>query len=354
MPTLPLQDSPEIKIEAAPLRLEEVDYRDAAWESFVTAQSQCLFYHPVWSRILEAGYGSPTKIYLLKENDEIKLGLPAALFDFKWFRLIHAYTPYGDFLGDRRYSLLFIELLEKMLIQKGICQMRLTQLGRDRFAVPASYRSYEGCCHILNLTGLTEKTLEEGYKTNVRRDIRKAGRAGFVLKRLQTAGEIDAYYGLYRKAMRRHQAFGPHPRKLYQAIARELVPHGKAVFLAAQYQQRTIAGVILILSGDTVYFLGNASDPSFLHLRPNHFVIHEAILLALRKGFRFFDFMTTGEAYSGHGELSAFKEKWGAKRHPFVVYEKDLATLRAALWNRAWRWGSTPLGSAALRILLNR
>lgn len=335
------------------LLIEEIRASDPEWESFVSKHTTDFFCLPAWSRILDAGYGIQTRIYVLKKDGEIVLGIPAAYFNFVWFSLIHAYTPYGEFAGDSSLIPVFLKMLEAYLAQTGISQMRITRQHYEAYEIPSGYRVREDCVQIADLSGRTESGLFDSYKKNARRDVRIGQRAGLKSCVLQTTQEIDEYYAVYLKTMKRKRVFGPHPRRLYHEIQNGL-SREQAVFLGAQYQGKLIGGVIVIFWNNTAYLLGNASDPDYHKLCPNDFMIHEALTLAVKKKMHFFDFMTTGENWKKPGNLSAFKEKWGAARHSFQVLEKDLHPVRAAVWNFLWVSVNTPFGSACLRLFFNR
>lgn len=331
--------------------VEETDFQNPEWESFVTRCTDDFFCTPLWSRVLDAGYGIKTSIYVLRYQREIVLGIPAAYFDFGWFRLVHAYTPYGEFVGEQQLVPFFLKKLEIFLSRKNIHQIRITRRHYETYPEP-NYRVKEDCHQVLDMTEQTESSLWGLYKKNARRDVRIGERAGIKTRILESVEEIDGYYAVYRKTMKRKKAFGPHPRALYHAI-QNFLGYDRAIFLGAYHENRFIGGVILIFWKEIAYLLGNVSDPDYHSLCPNDFLIHESLKLALSRGARFFDFMTTGESYKTPSKLSAFKEKWGAVRLPFFVYEKDLS-VRATLWNKLWRAVNTPAGSACLRLFFNR
>lgn len=335
------------------LLIEETRASDPEWESFVLKNTSDFFCLPAWSRVLDAGYGIRTRIYVLKKNGEIVLGIPAAYFNFGWFRLIHAYTPYGEFVGDSALIGVFLKKLERHLSQTGISQMRITRQHYEVYEIPSAYRVREDCIQIADLSGRTEAGLLESYKKNARRDVRIGQRAGLTSRVLESEKDIDEYYAVYLKTMKRKHVFGPHPRRLYHEIQNGL-SREHAVFLGAQHQGRLVGGVIVIFWKSTAYLLGNVSDPDYHKLCPNDFMIHEALTMAVKRKMRFFDFMTTGEDWKKPGNLSAFKEKWGASRHSFQVLEKDIHPVRAALWNFLWISVNTPFGSACLRLFFNR
>lgn len=333
--------------------IEEVDAAHPEWESFAADRTDCFFCMPAWSRVLDAGYGISTRVYLFRQNGKIVLGLPAAVFNFGWFRLIHGYTPYGEFVGDQSLVPVFLKMLEAYLPQKKISQIRITRRHYETYEVSKSYRIREDCLQVVDLSGCTEASLLSGYKKNARRDVRIGQRAGIRTQVLRSTEEIDCYYTLYCKTMKRKRAFGPHPRQLYHEIQKTF-SRDRAIFLGAYSEEVFIGGVILIFWKDTVYLLGNVSDPDYHSICPNDFLIHASLTFAAEKGYRYFDLMTTGESYKRPSKLSAFKEKWGAVRYPFIVYEKDLHPWRCVVWNYCWQMANTPVGSAILRFFVNR
>lgn len=328
---------------------EKIDMTSPEWDEFARGQSDCIFFHSLWAEVIERGYGIKTYGYLLKKEGKIRLGLAGSFFKVAWFKFFHANTPYGAFLGELDLVPTFLKYLEADAKEKRIHQIRITQVHGHRYAIPPTYRQHKASQHVLDLGGLNKDEIWAAYKKNARRDVRRSERLGVSVRPIVDRREVEDYYSIYQATMKRTHSYGPHTRSLYQAIYDFLGPKDQSLFLVAQHQREIISGALLIFSQDTAYLLGNASRSDFLRLCPNDLIIHAAIMAAKDRGCRFFDFMTTGEIYHGYEELCHFKEKWGAVRYPFVVYERDLGLFRPMLWKGIWFVANSRLGSRIVR-----
>jgi hypothetical protein len=308
-----------------------------------------IFSTPTWNEILQKGFGVSACYYCLEERDQILLCLPGILFDYKWIRIFYANMPYGEFIGDGKYIPTFLTLLESYFRKERIHLIRIAQLGDTNIEWGGGYHRRNGYQHLLHLTGLNPETLLESYKSSIQRNIRKAERSGVIASEIEKKSEMEDLYRLYLETMRRNSAIPVWTRRFFDAVYDLLVRSGEASILFAKWKEKIIAGMILIHSKDTTsYFLG-ASDTAYHSLRPNDFLFHTAILNSLKTGKGQFDFMTCSEQDE---ELSRFKEKWGAKRYPFIVYEKELDSFRAKIWKGVWKTGNSKIGSYLTCLLM--
>ena len=83
-----------------------------------------------------------------------------------------------------------------------------------------------------------------------------------------------------------------------------------------------VAGIIVLLDGDTAYYKFAASNQAALHLRPNNFLIAELISYLEKIGINKLNFGYTGAAtkYSG---LRKYKLATGAREYPRYLLKKE-------------------------------
>ena len=328
------------------MHLEKKSLLDPVVDKFVSDYGASPFSGSVWCRVLEKGFNKDVSYYCLMENGHIVLVLPAILLNLKLVNILYANMPYGGFIGDTEYITHFLELLENKLRRERIHQIRITRTFFDDFSELEGYRIQKGYQHVLNLEGLCADRLINEYKPVIRRNIRKAERSGISIRRIGGREEISRLFRLYRDTMKRHNANPIWTKGTLYAIYDLLIPEGKASILFAELSGNTISGMIVIYSKDiTSYFLG-ASDFAYLSLRPNDLLFHTAIRESVSAGKRYFDFMTCNIRDKG---LIQFKEKWGAERHSFYIFEKDLDLLRSAVWRQIWKIANTRMGIFFLR-----
>ena len=313
------------------LKLENIPAEE--WAEFILRYPHTIFQDPVWGKVVSEGYNSEMLFFVLKKNGENVLGLSGNILNLKIMNLFFSTYPYGGFVGDMKYRDTLLELLAEELKKRGVHRIRLT--GHSDYAENGlkGYSRNLSYLHFLDLKRKTSKALWSDYKSRIRRDVSKARRSGIKVKRIEKEEEIHAYYRLYLDTMKRNRSIGPHPEAFYKALYSNLILPDKATILFAEYQGRYISGVVLIFSDDICYLLGNVSSQKYLTLCPSDLLVHLAIEESITRKMSGFDFMTSS---SSDINLMNFKEKWGAGRHDFYTFEKNLSIFKPGIWDFIW------------------
>jgi lipid II:glycine glycyltransferase (peptidoglycan interpeptide bridge formation enzyme) len=76
----------------------------------------------------------------------------------------------------------------------------------------------------------------------------------------------------------------------------------------AIYKGEAIAAIILLSYNNTVIYQNGASDTNFLWLKPNHFLLWQAIVNSKKDGLKVFNFGKSSPSDKG---LIQFKRRWG-------------------------------------------
>lgn len=318
---------------------------------FLSEKSSCLFVRENWFRVLGEGFNVPVLIYCLEKDGRICLALPGVVFNFGIVKMFYSNIPYGGFVGDSQLIRPSLPLFEKSVKKDGIHLIRIGTSFNDEFPGLDGYKQEIAFTHLLDLRGMNEEQLWNGYKKRVRRDIRKAEKAGISIHEAVDSEEIEALFSLYLETMRRNEAYNIWTKKMLYAIYRDLVQQGEAKILLAKLKDEIIAGIILLFSPETIYYFFAASAKRYLSLCPNDLLAHHGICLTIRKGRRYFDLMTSQKEDIA---LMNFKEKWGAQKYPFYFYEKSLTPVRPWLWKRVWGVVNTPIAAWLIRWLRGR
>lgn len=135
--------------------------------------------------------------------------------------------------------------------------------------------------------GRSDDQLLAGMRTNTRRNIRKAQRAGVTVR---AGGDADLPT-LYRfiEATGRRQDFPPYPARYYEQMWRSFAPGGKAHLLVAERDGIPLSAVLLIAFGDTVIYKMGGWSGDAREARPNELVHWTAIGWAREHGHRWYD-----------------------------------------------------------------
>lgn len=318
------------------------------WDEFASRYTDLVFYQSVWSEVLKKGLGGQPLYFYLKDGGEIVAGLPGILLNFKIFKILYASIPYGNMIGESSYYSAFLQLLEKELRGKGIDQVRLTESPFSESYSPESFKPISAKCTLLDLRGYDKEKIWEGYRKNIRRDVRKAQRSGITIRGGDSIEGVNTFYKLYLASMERNKAMAKYPFKWFEAIHEEMVERGSGAFLLAELEHEAIAGAVFIKSSTSTHYFHSGSKYEFLKFCPNELLIHSALEEAIEKGNSFFDFMGSDPLDLS---LIQFKEKWGSRSLDIYTYVKDYHPFRSRIWELGKRLASSRSGSRLLKFV---
>jgi hypothetical protein len=321
------------------------------WDEFASRYTDLIFYQSVWSQVLKEGLGGQPLYFHLREGGEIVAGLPGILLNFRIFRILYASIPYGNLIGEREYFDPFMEVLEDDFRKRRIDQVRVTESPFSQSQPPGSCKSISTKCTLLDLRGLNKVKIWEGYKKNIRRDVRKAQRSGITIRNGDSSEGINVFYKLYLASMERNKAMAKYPLRWFEAIFEIVTKSGLGAVLIAELDGMAIAGVVLIYSASSVHYFHNGSQYEFLKFCPNELLVHSSVENAVERGISFFDFMGSDP---NDFSLLRFKEKWGGQSVNVNTYVRDYHPFRCKIWEWSKRLGSSRLGNRLARMVQNR
>jgi len=317
------------------------------WDEFVLQYTDLIFYQSIWSQVLKEGLRGQPLYFYLREGREIVAGLPGVLLNFKIFKILYASIPYGNFFGNKLYFSSFMESLNGEVVKRRIDQVRLTESPFSEPYAPESFTPVSAKCTLLDLRGHDKEKIWEGYKKNIRRDVRKAQKSGITVRGVDSRERISIFYKLYLASMERNKAMAKYPLRWFEAIYEIVAKKGLGTILIAELKGTPVAGVVLVYSPSSTHYLHNGSRYEFLKFCPNELLVHSSIENALEKKISFFDFMG-----SDPDDLSLlrFKEKWGSRSVDLRTYVKDYRPFRCKILGLGKRLASSEIGSRLLNI----
>ncbi|MBI3977248.1 MAG: peptidoglycan bridge formation glycyltransferase FemA/FemB family protein [Chloroflexi bacterium] len=98
-----------------------------------------------------------------------------------------------------------------------------------------------------------------------------------------SADDLPLFYDVYRETSERDH-FLIRPYAYYADIWRHFLDRGMARILFARHEEDTLAGAILLVLGDRVWYMYGASRGRHRQLKPNHLLQWEAMLWAKAQG----------------------------------------------------------------------
>jgi serine/alanine adding enzyme len=317
------------------------------WDEFASRYTDLIFYQSVWSQVLKEGLGGQPLYFCLGDGGEIVAGLPGVLLNFKIFKILYASIPYGHLIGERSHYSAFMQLLEKEFRRRGIDQVRLIESPfPESYPPESSFRPISAKSTLLDLRGYDKEKIWEGYKKNIRRDVRKALRSGITIRSGDSREDVNIFYKLYLASMERNRAMAKYPLRWFETLYEELTKKGSGAILMAELNEVAIAGVVLIYSVSSTHYFHNGSQYEFLKFCPNELLVHFSLEKAIEKGNSFFDFMG-----SDPNDLSLirFKEKWGAHSRDICTYVKNVNPLKSKIWELGRKTVASKWGAKALK-----
>jgi lipid II:glycine glycyltransferase (peptidoglycan interpeptide bridge formation enzyme) len=264
------------------------------------------------------------------DGGEMVAGLPGILLNFKMIRILYASIPYGNMIGDPAYFPAFMNLLDREFEKKGIDQVRITESPFSKSYQPASFKPLVAKCTLLDLRGFDKDRIGDGYRSEVRRAVRKAKKNGLSVRGLSSKEEVEIFYRLYLSSMERNRAMAKYPRQWFHAVF-EILVHQKRgdILFALKDKNEYAAGVVVIYSPISCHYLHNGSVKTYLESRPNDLIVDHIIQEGVKEGKVFLDFMGSDPQDLS---LIRFKEKWGSQSVDIKTYVEDYHPLRCGIW----------------------
>lgn len=299
---------------ATALRLTALDIDDQRWTRFVDQTPGALpFHHPTWARLLADCYGFRPFAFVLQDGDRIAAGIPVVeirnvLGRRRWISL-----PFTDYLPplarDERLTPLLVAELEAARRKQGISQLEIRTAVDAR---PVRSRP-AGVFHVLRLAPDPASVFRTFQRSQVQQRIVKAEREGVLVRRAVSKADLThTFYELHLET--RHRLGVPiQPRRYFELLWERIIETGRGFVLLAHWKGVPIAGAVFLAWNGNVIYKYSASLQEFWKLRPNNFIIWNAIRWGCENGFHTFDF---GRTEPGNEGLRSFKSGWGTTEHP--------------------------------------
>lgn len=290
---------------------------DPRWETLLMTHHSDIFQSPAWMKSIADTYGFGIRAYiLLDQAGQPRAGVPfCAINDMRGQRVLT--LPFSDYCDPLVSNLEDWHCLTERLLAKRCpytirCLHNAVPLADERLTL-----SNQAKWHSLDLTRDLD-TIWEGLDSSARRAIRKAERAGVVIRIAENEADLRAFFGLH-VAMRKYKyRLLAQPYQFFKSIWDNLVQRNAGFVLLASYQDQVIGGILFLEWKDGLYYKINASAQAQLQVRPNDLLIWNGIQYGQAKGYKFLDFGLSDWDQEG---LLRYKRK-------FATEEKTISFLR--------------------------
>lgn len=281
------------------------------WDTYTQTSQEGTVYHlTAWKGIIENTFGHKT-YYIYTENDSKITGiLPLVLMKSLFFGRFIISVPFFNYGGicangeNERIALLkyAIEIARKE--NAGHIELRHTE--RYELGLPVKESKVT---MTLDLPSTAEE-LWGGFKSDIRRKIRRSQKAG-ITANIYGPEEIDSFYRVFAANMR--DLGTPVYSKSFFKNILEVFPQQTRVCVLFLKNMPVAAG-FLIGFKDKLESPWLSSVKRYNKLYPNMMLYWKMLEYACEKGYKRFDF---GRSTPGGGTYR-FKEQWGAK--PLQLY----------------------------------
>jgi hypothetical protein len=291
------------------------------WDDLLLTSEQTTFFHTsAWARVLSEAYGYKPLYFSVIEGGRLAGLIPVMEIDSFLTGKRGVSLPFTDacpVAADTRD--IFRSLQDavhehgKQAGWKGI-EFR----GGERYfgETPSSAEYFT---HTLTLDA-DESKVFASFKSNTRRNIRRAGAEGVEVQLLNSREAVDIFYRMNCITRRGHH-LPPQPRVFFSKIFEHILAMRKGFVAVAFHQDRPVASAIYFhFRSEAIYKYG-ASDKNFLRLRVNNLVMWEAIRWFCRNGAQTLDLGRTDPEDEG---LLQFKRGWGVQERRKAYYTLSL------------------------------
>jgi CelD/BcsL family acetyltransferase involved in cellulose biosynthesis len=283
--------------------------QDPQWSSFVAGHCSALpFHHPSWAAMLAECYRFRAFCLTVQDRDgQIVAGLPVVEVRHGPGRRRWVSLPFTDYCPPLLAEVADAGVTRRLGETRRAYGVRCFEV---RTALPAQDAHQNGTflSHQLVLGAAEDALLASFHPNQVRRNIRRAERAGVTIRVGDAEPDVtEVFYSLHTRT-RRRLGVPVQPLRYFRLLWRRVLQPGLGTVLVAELDGVPVASGIFLASGATCVYKYGASDERRWDARPNHLLFWEAIRWATAKGCRTFDFGRTHLADEG---LRQFKARWG-------------------------------------------
>ena len=159
-----------------------------------------------------------------------------------------------------------------------------------------------------------------------RNNIRRAKKKGVKVKEINDIDSIPIFYNILYDTYK-NAKLPLADISLFYSVFNILYPRDMAKFFVAEYEDRYIGGILVLIYRGYVYWWYGGMLREFSRFCPTDLLLWHAIEWSSKKGYRIFDFGGAGSPNKEYG-VRKFKEQFGGKKVNFGRYRKIHSPLK--------------------------
>ncbi len=168
-----------------------------------------------------------------------------------------------------------------------------------------------------------------------RYNIRLAENKGVAIEIIENNFEkyFEDFYSLMERTAKRN-SFKLHPKVYYKNILENCEKNKNVFLVLAEYNDKILSINIILLFGETAYFVFGGSSGEYKNLMFSHLAQWESIKEAKRREFRIYNFGgIDGEEQKNLGGISFFKKRFGGQ---LLEYSDSYDLVIKSFWYRLY------------------
>ena len=325
---------------------------DPRWAGLVERHPRASVFHsPAWLRALQRSYGfRPLALTTSAPSDALNDALLLAEVRSRLTGRRLVSLPFSDhcdpLVSDAEHLRALCAAALRKRVEGGWSYLELRPAGMN-IGVDGDFAAAQSFMwHCLDLRRDPGTLLRSFHKDSIQRKIRRAERERLTYEAGRSDVLLHKLRGLLDLTRRRHQA-PLQPVAWFRNLI-EAFGEGLCIRIVSTPDGRPAAGILTLLHRDRMVYKYGGSDPALNALGGTPWVFWKTIEEAKARGAAELDL---GRSDTDNAGLIAFKDHWGATRHP-LTYWRAPRTSAASRDGMALRLGRRVL--AALPAPLRR
>lgn len=231
-------------------------------------------------------------------------------------------APYGPFLSDSKSlpeALRTIKLEAKKINLSWVTIepfSRNLSYDPNKLGLKPAEKSYNPAHTVINDLGLVEASRWSALSPTYRNLINRSERRGLTFKSSTNPADINIFGGMIKKVAGRKK-ISLHDSNYFEVQSKILMPKKSSVLELAYFEEKPVAGAVILQSGDTAHYAYAGSYPEARKLEAGTVLLWHAMQNAKNRGVRWFDLFGVAppDAPSSHPwtGFSTFKRKFGGE-----------------------------------------
>ena len=170
------------------------------------------------------------------------------------------------------------------------------------------------------------KQLWNSLDKKTRNAVRKSQKAELQIKDVNELDQLREYYTLYLETQKRLGS-PPHCFQLFENLFSVFCPTNKMRMILARHDNMPIAGIVVFLHGNSVFWWNNVSNAEYRKLNPTNLLLWHAMEWAAEKGYRTMNLGRTRKSTT----IYDFKKGWGGEEKPLQDFVHFVASKKKNL-----------------------